>query len=137
MLDNFKNAERYIKKISDDKIRKYIIKIAYDTEDKKVYFFTIYMYNQSSKLFWLEIAVDILINVFNFMEEAYVLALDCVEKMIKKQRTVKNLEMLLFFYDIPDNLISSDVAMNISDEILQIDSNNRIALQTKNRLLCK
>ena len=44
------------------------------------------------------------------------------------KRNVKNLERILFFYNIPEKLLDEKEAIYISQEILKIEPHNKIAL---------
>lgn len=72
--------------------------------------------------------VDIMINPLCFIEGAYSVALFHSRELLIKERSVENLERIIFFYNIPEKLIDKEEVECISAEILKKEPNNEVAL---------
>lgn len=48
-------------------------------------------------------------------------------ELLKLDSSVKNMERLLFFYNIPEKLVEDNEAELVAREIIRIESNNRVA----------
>ena len=55
-------------------------------------------------------------------------ALFHARELLKLEYNAANLEMVLFFYDIPDKLIKKSEAESIAKELQRIDPDNKVAL---------
>ena len=51
------------------------------------------------------------------------------QQLLAKEYSIQNLEMLLFFHDIPEKLINRDGALEIAERVLKLDSSNQLALK--------
>jgi len=125
---NYNEAEMICKKMDEKTIKEILMTIAYDTENISVYSFIQYMINKTHKASWTELAIDIMINPLCFIEGAYSVALFHARELLSYERTVKNLERIIFFYNIPEKLVDEQEAKGISKEILNIEPNNKVAL---------
>ena len=124
----YREAEEICKNMDTSSIRNVIMAISYDTENICVYGFIQYMISRTEKVSWIELAVDIMLNPFCFIEGAYSVALFYARELLKIEKNVKNMEKILFFYNIPEKLLDEEEAKYISKEILKIEPNNEIAL---------
>lgn len=66
-------------------------------------------------------------NPLCHIEGAYSVALFYARELLKVSPSVRNREQLLFFYQIPEKLISKDEAIEISIEILNQEPDNTVA----------
>ena len=124
----YKEIEEYLMNQVDYNVKDLIMTIAYDTENLCVYCFVQYMINKTRKIDWIEIAIDLMLNPFCYIEGAYSIALYYARELMLINRNVENLERVLFFYNIPEKLVDDEEAKNIANEILKMDSNNKVAL---------
>lgn len=124
----YQNIERVYENIDDDIIKNILLEAAYEMESLCVYSFVQYMVNKTKKISWLELAIDILLGPLCFMEGAYSVALFHSRELLLVNRSVENLERLLFFYDIPEKLVPIEEAKMIAEEILMKEPNNKVAL---------
>lgn len=113
------------------KLRDVMMDIAYETESVNVYGFLSYMMRKHENEEWLKLAVDILLNPLCFMEGAYSVALFHARELLSINRNAENLEKLLFFYNIPEKLIDKEEAYFLAEELLNIEPDNKVALQIK------
>lgn len=89
------------------------------------------MLNKSQEVNWLELAIDIMLHPLCYVEGAYSVALYHARELLEVTRSVKNLERILFFYDIPEKLINQEEAESIAEEILRMEPNNEVARRVK------
>lgn len=132
---DFQNAKNQIDSLDFDKCREQIIKTAYDTESIVVYSFVCYLLETTSEIKYHDIAIELMIHVFQYIEGAYSSALYHLRKLINfEPNNIGYLEMLLFFWSIPEKLVSDEEALLISKRIVEYDSENSIALKTISRI---
>lgn len=123
--------EKSIEGMDKIKLRDVMMDIAYETESVNVYGFLSYMTRKHENEEWLKLAVDILLNPLCFMEGAYSVALFHARELLSINRNAENLEKLLFFYNIPEKLIDKEEAYFLAEELLNIEPDNKVALQIK------
>jgi len=128
---NYNLAVEYFEKnnLSLLDIQNMLFSLAYDTESICIYSFVCYMITKSNDITWIKFAVNIMIHPLCYIEGAYSIALYHSREILKKEYNEENLEMLLFFYDIPEKLISKSEAEEIARKIIEIEPNNIIALE--------
>ena len=68
------DAEKICEKMDIKDAGNMIMNIAYDTENICVYSFVQYMIWKTERIEWMELAIDIMINPFCFLEGAYSVA---------------------------------------------------------------
>lgn len=120
--------EEICKRMDSNSIRDMIMTIAYDTENICVYCFIQYMIKRTEKANWIELAIDIMLNPLCFIEGAYSVALFHARELILAEKNVKNLERIIFFYNIPEKLVDEEEAKYISKEIIKEEPDNKVAL---------
>ena len=125
----FDVAKEFCRSMDDIEIKDTIMTIAYETESISVYSFIQYMIKETERIFWIELAIDILVNPLCFIEGAYSAALYHSRDLLSKDRNVENLEMLIFFHNIPEKLVDKEEAESIAEEILKIEPDNKAALE--------
>uniref|UniRef100_UPI00386593EC hypothetical protein n=1 Tax=Treponema saccharophilum TaxID=165 RepID=UPI00386593EC len=64
-----------------------------------------------------------------FVDGAYSIGLFHARQLLAKEYSVKNLEMLLFFHDLPEKLVGRDEALKIAARILRLEPGNQLALR--------
>lgn len=124
----YKEAAEICKDMDTESIRDTIMDIAYDTESLCVYSFVQYMIHQTGNISWIKLAIDIMLHPLCFMEGAYSVALFHARELLTAQKSVENLERILFFYHIPEKLIEEEEAQYIAKEILLMEPDNEAAL---------
>ena len=125
---NYHLAEEVCGKMEMQPIRDTILTLAYDTESISVYSFIRYMISKTNAPEWIELAVEVMLHPLCYIEGAYSVALYHSRELLKLEYNEKNLEMILFFYDIPEKLITRSEAESISKELLAINCDNKVAL---------
>lgn len=126
-------AKKVCDNIHTNDIEKTITDIAYDTESISIYSFSQYMALTTEKKEWIEIAIDIMLHPLCHIEGAYSAALFLVRKLLEIERNAENLELMLFLHHIPDEVVSREEAIDIVDEVLELNPNSKIALEIKEK----
>ena len=111
-----------------------MMNIAYETESISVYGFLSYMIQKRESERWLKLVVDIMLNPLCFIEGAYSIALFYARELLSINRTAENLERILFFYNIPEKLIDEGEACYLAQELLNIEPDNKVALQIRHKI---
>ncbi len=125
----YADAEKICKKMSRKDLGNMIMNIAYETESISVYSFIQYMIYKTEQLEWMELAIDVMINPLCFLEGAYSIALFHSREVLRIEKNVENLERILFFYHIPEKLVSIEEAKEIAKEILKMDPTNKVVFE--------
>lgn len=121
-------AEAEILVSSEDRsLREVFLNMAYDTESIAICTFLIYMYNKHTDTIWLDLIIEIMLNPLCHIEGAYSVALFYARELVRVSPSVRNREQLLFFYQLPEKLISEDEAIEVSKEILKQEPDNMVA----------
>jgi hypothetical protein len=103
-------------------IRDILLEIAYDTESMSVLGFVVFALHNTNSEFWSDLAIEILLGVFSYIEGAYSIAYYLSVKALKQNRSKENMERLLFFNKLPEKLLKDDEALKIKNEVLLMDS---------------
>ncbi len=122
----YADAEKICEKMDIKNVGSMLMNIAYDTENICVYSFVQYMIWKTEQIEWMELAIDIMINPFCFLEGAYSVALFHSREVLRIKKDIKNLERILFFYHIPEKLVSTEEAKKIAEEILKVEPTNKL-----------
>lgn len=131
MQGRYKEVEAICENMEMKNIRDMMMTIAYETENICIYSFVYYMIQKKKNDDWIKIAIDIMLNPLCFVEGAYCVALFHARELLNEKKNIENLERMLFFYKIPEKLISMEEAFSIAEEILDIEPNNKAALEIK------
>ncbi len=112
-----------------------ISKVSYKMESMAVYAFLCYMIGIDSDPCYHEMAVDILINTLSFFEGAYSSAYYHAKFLSSLEPdNIQRKELLLFFFEIPEKLVSEALAKEIAEDILNYDHSNITARRAIARL---
>ena len=122
-------AEEIVKKMSAKEQRDEIMNLAYDSESIAVYSFLRYMTEKNKTQFWLDLTIDVMINPLCFIEGAYSIALFHARELLEINLSSKNLERILFFYNIPEKLVKNTEAKLVAKKIIEIEPDNIVALE--------
>lgn len=122
-------TEKKIASLGDNEKKKLILLLAYDSESIAIYSFVRYMVEKYKTQFWLELSIDIMINPLCFVEGAYSIALFHAKELLEMDLSIKNLERILFFYNIPEKLIDDAEAEAIAKKIIELEPENIVALE--------
>jgi len=123
----YSEAEGIITQMNFSEQRDEILNLAYDSESVAVYSFLRYVTEKNKKQFWLELTIDVLINPLCFIEGAYSIALFHARELLDMNLSIKNMERILFFYNIPEKIVDYTEAVLIAKKILEIEPNNEVA----------
>ena len=124
---NYAKAFGLLNAEQESDIKNFIIDYAYSSESIDAYSFVRYASDRTNKKFWIELAIELLLNPLCFVEGAYSTALFHTRELLERDRSVINLEQLLYFYKIPEKLVSRDEAESIAIEILKRNPQSKIA----------
>jgi|GEM_PF-388912 len=118
------------------KQKDFLFLVSYDTGSMAFYSFLNYLIARSNDSYYLhELAVLLLGFAINHIEGAYSAALYHAKILCEMNPdSIKDKEMMLFFYDIPERLITKSYAEKIAREILEKDPQNAAALSTLKRM---
>ena len=122
-------AEKIVKKMSAKEQRDEIMNLAYGSESIAVYSFLRYMTEKNKTQFWLDLTIDVMINPLCFIEGAYSIALFHARELLEINLSSKNLERILFFYNIPEKLVENTEAKLVAKKIIEIEPDNIVALE--------
>lgn len=126
---NYHLAKDICEKMNPSDARDTLLTLAYDMESICVYSFVQYMISKTNSPLWIELAIDVMVHPLCYFEGAYSAALFHARELLKLEYNVMNLEMILFFYNIPDKLIKKSEAVSIANELLNIEADNKVALR--------
>lgn len=136
-IGDYESIDKLLENIEITKQKDILEKIALKTESLSIYTYINYKIfkNQDKDIVYLhQIAIEILITLC-FIEGAYSSAFYHAKQILKLQpENVKNLEQLLFFYEIPETLLNEKEAITISKKILESDKKNVVARRILNKL---
>lgn len=124
----YKEAEEICKTMDMNSIRDMVMTFAYDTESICIYSFLQYMIGKTRETSWMELAIDVMLNPLCFVEGAYSVALFHARELLLIERSIKNLERIIFFFNIPEKLVNEEEAKCIAKEILKVEPENEVAL---------
>ncbi|MBQ5988518.1 MAG: hypothetical protein IJL67_03390 [Oscillospiraceae bacterium] len=130
---NYHLAEEVCGKMKMPEIHDILLTLAYDTDSICIYSFIRYMISKTNLPSWIGLAVEVMIHPLCHIEGAYSIALFHSRELLKLEYNEKNLEMILFFYDIPEKLITQSEAESVAKELLAIAPENKVALSVLER----
>ena len=125
----YAELEQICKNMNAARIEDMILEIAYETDSISVYSFVRYMIEKTGSSDWRKLAFQVMAFPLCFVEGAYSVALFHARELLSMERTVENLDRMLFFYDIPERLLDQKEAKAIVNEILTIEPKNELALR--------
>ena len=117
---------------NDTKIRDYLISETFKIESISVLGFALYALGKFQNEFWRDIVIMLLLHPLCYLEGAYSVAFFHVKEEVRLNRNEHTLTSLLFFYDIPEKLLSKNEAIEIAKEIILMNPNNSTALAILN-----
>lgn len=129
ILGKMKEAKAVFKEMNYDEARDIILEIGYDTESIAPYSFvcTLLCEKESANLHYL--ASEILVNPLCFLVGAYRIALYHARSAVRlAPNDITFKEYLLLFYNIPDQLINKEEAIEIAREIVKKVPDNKHAV---------
>ena len=125
----FEQAKRVCLNLKESEIRDLLLETAYEMESITVYGFSLYMKEYNNEVFWTKLIFDLLVNPLCIVEGSYSLALFYARKLVSYKKSVENMERILFLYNLPENIVDDEEAMEVVLEILKIEPKNRIAME--------
>lgn len=131
---DFKRASELMKSHGTQELEDFIVSYASESEDVTAYLFILYLIFQDETAELHAIASVLLEFVFPYIEGATSVAFEHVKKANElTPSNVTYLEMLLFYYEVPEKLLSKGQAIETIESILMIDPDNSIALAMKSK----
>lgn len=134
---NFEKAKEILSSIPINEHEKTILKVAYQTESMIVYSFLCYLLTTENNIkTYHDIAISVLINALNFFEGAYATAFYHAKLLCDLEpQNIERKELLLFFYEIPEDLLSEEIAFNLAKDILAKEPENIVAKRILNKII--
>lgn len=103
--------------------------LTYETPNKNIFDFICYLGDNSKEEKILSFASMILATSLCHIDNAYQKAYFYAQKAVSiEPNNLQNLEWLLFFYDIPDKIMSEDELKFVIEQILEIEHNHKKAI---------
>lgn len=128
LAGKFTEAKRIIRSLSFLKLRDILLNIGFSSGSMTVYAFVCCMLIEEENRELHYLASLILSQAINHLEGAYSVALYHARRAVElRPDDVELKEYLLFFYEIPEGLITKEEATNISKEILKIKPTSKVA----------
>ena len=127
-LGKYKEAASMCDHLDSRNIIDVFLRIAFESENISIFTFAQYMFEKTDEECWSELMIEIMIHPLCFVEGAYSVALFYARKAIEKEKNARNLERILFFYEVPEKLVSYEEACAISKELLQIEPDNKLVV---------
>ncbi|MBQ9199118.1 MAG: hypothetical protein IJ141_02945 [Lachnospiraceae bacterium] len=124
----FDEAEELLNKLYKDYIRDLVLSYAYNNENIIIYSFVLYMEKKTSDFFWIELAIELMLNPLCFVDGAYSFALYHSRKLLMLDDKIENLERLFFFSECPEIIIDKAELELIAMKILEKEPDNKKAL---------
>lgn len=132
---DFRKAMTQISELSLEKRKEIILKAAYDTESIITYTFVCFLIEAENNFYYHEIAMELMIHVFQYIEGAYSAALYHLRCLcFNDPSNIEYMELLLFFWTIPEKLINDEEALRVSKKIIEYDPTNLAALKTMSKI---
>lgn len=131
---DFDKAMLQISGLPLEKSGEIILKAAYDTESIVIYTFACYLIEKGN-FYYHRTAMELMIHVFQYIEGAYSTALYHLRCLCSDEPdNIDNMEMLLFFWSIPEKLVSDEETLSVSYKIIECDPTNPAALDTISKI---
>lgn len=131
---NFHKAMIQINGLPLEKSDEIILKAAYDTESIVIYTFACYLIEKGN-FYYHRTAMKLMIHVFQYIEGAYSTALYHLRCLcLNEPDNIDHMEMLLFFWNIPEKLVNDEEALSVSYKIIECDPTNLAALDTISKI---
>lgn len=131
LLNNDYNmVEKIFQKLSFEDISSVVISVTYDTEDISIYTFIVSLLLKNEIVELHSLAANLFALSFSYLEGGYASGLYHAKKCVElAPDNVDYKQFLLLFNVIPERLVSKEEALQIAREILEIDPNNKVALE--------
>lgn len=134
--EKFRVAHEKYERMDFSEFKKAIEINAFDNPSSLYYDFLSYLLNIKESEELHSFASELMATSLCYLENAYQKAFYHANKALEyKQNYIQNLEWLLFFYSIPDKLVSKEKAIETVIRILKEDKTNKTALNFVNNYL--
>jgi len=125
---NFKEAKEIFNELNEEKQDESLLLIANETESILIYTFICYLIAENNTALIHHLASVIMSTALCYIEGAYQTAFYHAKKAIELSPTdVELKEFLLFFYEIPEKLLTKEEAIKIATEILVTKKTSKVA----------
>lgn len=125
---NFKIANDISKEMSLNDLENELLEIAFETDNISIYFFILDVLNEAANAELHAMASTILSTAYSHVAGSYNLALNHMRKaMYLDPHDITYKEGMLFFHNIPEQLITKAQAIELAKEIIKINPENERA----------
>lgn len=121
---DFEDAIIFCNQERKERICEILMSIVYDVNNLCIYGFIDYLYKRDGDTIWLDFLTTIMFSEFCFIEGGYSLGLFYARQLVEKERSVKNLCILLDSWDDGHVIFEEEEAISIAKEILSIEPQN-------------
>lgn len=116
----FSQAGRFLNEIGQDKLESILLDIGYDDECICAYSFVCFLLLKQESKDYHHLASIILIHAFPHLVGGYKTALYHIRRAIEMDPNDIDLEeMLIFFHNIPEKLVSREEAIKVATKVLE------------------
>ncbi len=137
-IADFEGIDILLENLEINKQKDILIKLAFQTESLSIYAYInhrIFKEKSGNIIPLYAIAMELLMSPFCFIEGAYSSAFYYAKQILKLEpNDIGNLEQMLFFYDIPEKLLSQKEAIKIAKKIIEVEKDNELAIRFLNNL---
>ena len=124
---DFYNAKILFDELDNAEKSDLIIMEACTSNNIMIIGFVYFLLSKEKSCFNHELAAKVLIQMC-WIDGAYNLAYLHACEMLKLEPSIKNKEFILFFYNIPEKIISYEYAKELAEDIIRHDPDNEVAL---------
>lgn len=127
---DFGNGAAQINEVPLGEREEIILRAAYETESIIVYTFVCYLIETEGNFYYHHTAMELMTHPFSHIEGAYSSAVYHLKRLCENDPgNVGYMELILFFWSVPEKLISNDEALDTAKKILEYEPDNPIALE--------
>ncbi len=132
---DFYKAKILVKHLTIKKLDEILFKLTYHGKSIAPYGFIWFLINENENAEYHSIASVLLSNGINYLPNAYNLALFHARRAVNlSPKNIGHKQFLLFFYNLPERLISESEALKIAKDVLKKYPDDRIALDVIEKL---
>lgn len=129
---DFRGAAELIASLKERELSELINHSSVELESLSIYVFVVYLITQKETAELHSLASTLLATDYCHIEGAYYLAFEHGKRALElAPGHLDLLVWMLFFYEVPDKLLTKEDAKKIVDEVLEIDPNNNVALRLR------
>lgn len=103
----------------------FVFNLGFEDENLSIYAFLCYLIKNHESGELHDLASSLMFMCFNYYKGGYTIALYHAKRAHSLEPTLDRKQVLLSFYEIPEQLISQDYARKLVQDILESDPNNK------------